>query len=131
VTITVIVVLVSAATYFATAEYFRPPIFLSLAEGMMEVCLGQASQARFPPPPNGWSLEWGRSWPISGGQYFMYISGWGLVVNVPLPFACLLLVPLAIAILGHRFPAGHCRRCGYDLTGNASGICPECGQKVH
>ena len=22
---------------------------------------------------------------------------------------------------------GHCRRCGYDLTGNESGTCPECG----
>jgi hypothetical protein len=22
---------------------------------------------------------------------------------------------------------GHCRRCGYDLTGNVSGVCPECG----
>jgi hypothetical protein len=26
-----------------------------------------------------------------------------------------------------RFPAGHCRQCGYDLTGNVSGRCPECG----
>ena len=22
---------------------------------------------------------------------------------------------------------GHCQQCGYDLTGNVSGICPECG----
>ena len=26
-----------------------------------------------------------------------------------------------------RFPAGHCFTCGYNLTGNVSGICPECG----
>ncbi len=26
-----------------------------------------------------------------------------------------------------RFPSGHCRGCGYDLTGNVSGSCPECG----
>ena len=24
--------------------------------------------------------------------------------------------------------AGHCAACGYDLTGNVSGVCPECGQ---
>ena len=22
----------------------------------------------------------------------------------------------------------HCRRCDYDLTGNVSGVCPECGE---
>ena len=25
---------------------------------------------------------------------------------------------------------GHCEHCGYDLTGNVSGMCPECGQSV-
>ncbi len=33
------------------------------------------------------------------------------------------------ALMG-RFPLGHCQKCGYDLTGNASGRCPECGQQV-
>jgi hypothetical protein len=26
-----------------------------------------------------------------------------------------------------RRHAGHCPGCGYDLTGNVSGVCPECG----
>jgi len=26
---------------------------------------------------------------------------------------------------------GTCRTCGYNLTGNVSGTCPECGQKLH
>lgn len=25
---------------------------------------------------------------------------------------------------------GHCPHCGYDLTGNTSGVCPECGEKA-
>lgn len=29
-----------------------------------------------------------------------------------------------------RQPQGLCRYCGYDLTGNMSGVCPECGEKV-
>jgi hypothetical protein len=29
-----------------------------------------------------------------------------------------------------RVRAGCCTRCGYDLTGNASGVCPECGAGV-
>jgi hypothetical protein len=27
-------------------------------------------------------------------------------------------------------PSGHCRQCNYDLTGNTSGACPECGKEV-
>ncbi len=29
-----------------------------------------------------------------------------------------------------RTPPGHCHHCGYDLTGNVSGVCPECGRPV-
>jgi len=29
-----------------------------------------------------------------------------------------------------RFPPGHCPSCGYNLTGNQSGVCPECGNAV-
>jgi hypothetical protein len=45
----------------------------------------------------------------------------------------LLLLPIALptAVLWwrdrRRFPAGHCAKCGYNLTGNVSGRCPECG----
>ena len=28
-----------------------------------------------------------------------------------------------------RRSAGLCVRCGYDLTGNVSGVCPECGTR--
>ena len=38
------------------------------------------------------------------------------------PFA-----PVALAMwLPQRLP-GHCSAYGYDLTGNVSGVCPECG----
>jgi hypothetical protein len=29
-----------------------------------------------------------------------------------------------------RIPPGHCHKCGYNLTGNVSGRCPECGEPV-
>lgn len=28
---------------------------------------------------------------------------------------------------GNRNQSGHCASCGYNLTGNTSGVCPECG----
>jgi hypothetical protein len=45
------------------------------------------------------------------------------------------LVPLGVltAWLWWRdrpLPAGHCQKCGYDLTGDVSGVCPECGTEV-
>jgi hypothetical protein len=51
----------------------------------------------------------------------------------------MIIVPLWIPVLlvgaptawlwwwDRRVPAGHCRGCRYDLTGNTTGICPECG----
>jgi hypothetical protein len=43
----------------------------------------------------------------------------------------LLMVAVPTTILWwrdrRRTPPGHCRRCGYNLTGNTSGTCPECG----
>jgi hypothetical protein len=29
-----------------------------------------------------------------------------------------------------RNPLGHCGQCGYNLTGNTSGLCPECGISI-
>ena len=28
-----------------------------------------------------------------------------------------------------KWTPSHCR-CGYDLTGNVSGVCPECGERI-
>lgn len=48
-------------------------------------------------------------------------------------------VPVVIVLVGAAYAAwrnrrrraiGACRRCGYDLTGNVSGVCPECGERV-
>lgn len=29
-----------------------------------------------------------------------------------------------------EIPTGYCQECGYNLTGNVSGVCPECGEKI-
>lgn len=29
-----------------------------------------------------------------------------------------------------REPPNRCRNCAYDLTGNVSGVCPECGTEI-
>ncbi len=51
----------------------------------------------------------------------LYWPTWGLVVSSVLP--TLVLVHLR----GERIGTSRCRDCGYDLTANRSGMCPECG----
>ena len=43
--------------------------------------------------------------------------------------ACLMTYILGKA-LGDAHVPGHCRHCCYNLTGNVSGRCPECGKEV-
>ena len=55
-----------------------------------------------------------------------------LWILVPL-WLLLLLAGVPTAFLfwrDRRKPPGHCRQCGYDLTGNVSGRCPECGAEI-
>ena len=45
----------------------------------------------------------------------------------------LALVGVPTAFLWYRDrrpPPGRCQQCGYDLTGNVSGVCPECGATI-
>jgi len=59
-------------------------------------------------------------------EEFLY-CGAGPAVAIPL----MVPVLLAMAAVWDRFKKkprpGHCPHCDYDLTGNVSGRCPECG----
>jgi hypothetical protein len=51
------------------------------------------------------------------------------------PIILVLLIFPAVWLMGYRrslirLSRGCCRGCGYDLTGNTSGVCPECGTPV-
>ncbi|UCD30185.1 MAG: response regulator [Planctomycetota bacterium] len=45
----------------------------------------------------------------------------GMTIGIACSF---LLVKMRLI---YRDPPGHCNECGYNLSGNVSGICPECG----
>ena len=55
----------------------------------------------------------------------------GSEANLRIPTTWFVILPGAVTILlfwrTRRLPAGLCQSCGYDLTGNTTGICPECG----
>ncbi len=63
---------------------------------------------------------------------FVFTTRYCWYVGVPM-WLPLLVVAVPTVILWRRSrptPPCHCSTCGYNLTGNASGVCPECGTEV-
>ena len=55
------------------------------------------------------------------------------VVGSALAMAIALLTGVPFLLLRRRSrqsPTGNCQECGYNLTGNVSGVCPECGRRI-
>lgn len=78
-------------------------------------------------------------------HYLLEQSRWHMsddsVVRNRIITACLVTIVLAAACRFaasqrdrwkrlFRPPPGHCQTCGYDLTSNVSGVCPECGEPI-
>jgi hypothetical protein len=83
-------------------------------------------------PPSVVSVETGEVYlnDVWGGSSFLHPA---TIVRVRLWIVLAAsVVPLIVAVYGARRRRlrrrlGFCERCGYDLTANASGRCPECG----
>ena len=82
--------------------------------------------------------DWGPEFPgfdVGGFAYGGHRGPNGSLYNLAVPHwfvaAVLLAPPAACAASAwrgrRRRKPGRCRSCGYDLTGNVSGVCPECG----
>lgn len=56
---------------------------------------------------------------LLAGLFFCWVFAFAIAYVIGIPFR----------IVRHRRakPPGHCKACGYNLTGKVSGICPECG----
>ncbi|MCC7290946.1 MAG: hypothetical protein IT449_02655 [Phycisphaerales bacterium] len=57
----------------------------------------------------------------TAGLIFLFMPIWMLLGS-------LVLVPLLLGRPSPEKVRGNCQTCGYDLTGNVSGKCPECGE---
>jgi hypothetical protein len=58
----------------------------------------------------------------------------GMLAAFGLLLIGLMMIGIRLLILQYsedpRAPSNCCRKCGYNLTGNVSNICPECGEKI-
>ena len=69
---------------------------------------------------------------VVGGFRLWPTTGMGLLVLPTWMFLLVVLIPMLVAWrqLRRKYPPGHCLTCGYNLTGNMSGVCPECATQV-
>jgi len=93
---------------------------------------GGIPSPRYTPPP-GTRRIWGsgKHW-LDTPQTVRFSPGPYSAIHVPLwiPFL-LVAVPTALIFWrDRRIPPHFCQSCGYDLTGNVSGVCSECGRKA-
>jgi len=82
-----------------------------------------------------WFDHWGRR----GYSVWIYppFKTWRFMTPLWLPFV-IVLIPTALLwhpgirrwYRNRRLGPGHCQECGYNLTGNVSGVCPECGERI-
>lgn len=80
------------------------------------------------------------AWRFAGFSFqFIRVTGGGTIhiLTCPLwlPLILFAAYPTIALIRGplrrqRRRKRGRCVKCGYDLTGNTSGVCPECGTKI-
>ncbi len=55
---------------------------------------------------------------------------WGIFIPLWIPLLCAAVPTIVLFIQDRRPPKFCCQQCGYNLTGNLSGTCPECGRSV-
>lgn len=66
-----------------------------------------------------------------------FVRGGKHILQISIPFWAILLLSGSMSFSLNLLPAGHrrskeetCHSCGYNLTGNVSGVCPECGTRI-
>lgn len=85
---------------------------------------------------NGSTVDWGH-WALGGAGKWDWsppASFWSIELNYEPLIPVLIVLPVAWLLLWNRSVlrqrSGRCRACGYNLTGNVSGVCPECGAPI-
>ena len=68
--------------------------------------------------------------PISGPVIYSFSFSRWIVITALMPAVWVCVAILAAVDRNSDRRRGCCRACGYSLTGNTSGMCPECGTKI-
>ena len=133
----VVIVAASVASFWWSVDVVYPTWFVRLDFGTVYLC-------RHPP----WDANEGAVWregavwgPVWIGPTTLVFHPWtgkgttasGVTIRMFPTWVFLLVavIPTVLAWRNLRRPLpGHCRKCGYDLTGNVTGKCSECGAET-
>lgn len=124
-------------TLVVTAASFWFTFFLHTPRGPAAVAMGTVWGAW---GPNCWFWTWDiKVVPVASSK-LVHEQLWPVWMPTPpvwglsLPLWPFVVLPAALAAWlwwrDRQPPVGHCQKCGYNLTGNTSGRCPECGVAV-
>jgi len=121
-----LMVAVWCATLFCDVAYERRRGAFLLGSGNVGFWIWGADQASFVQSrwvvePHGFHHRWLPYGRMEGDSIMLLIPMWMLLLAVAIP---MVVVPWR----NQRPPRGYCSFCGYNLTGNTSGVCPECGK---
>jgi hypothetical protein len=118
-----------ATSYLATVTYDGSHAHLRLTKGAVLVFVDRQQTLRSILSGTGWNVYRGIPPVVVGTRGYFTWRGGNIESSLPLGVLIVMLVvpTIVLARPDRRAWIGHCRRCAYDLTGNVSGVCPECG----
>ena len=125
----IISILLAVTTLVTTFGYAS----LTLGSHLFEVSEGAIGFLGNVKTDPAFQLGWLPSFGIIGLPVFtrspLYF-GWNVRLPFWIPFLVVSIPTYILWRRDRRKPEGCCQECGYDLTGNVSGVCPECGSKT-
>lgn len=98
-------------------------LFTPLSIVSLILCAGAGAGYVLTMTPPWWYVA---SFPSGPPETIRWL-GWSCAAFAVTTFALLLKRASQIRLIDDRLRCGRCLSCGYNLTGNLSGTCPECG----
>ena len=119
---TLLFLLVFGVSWFAMACVGT--MCLAIDSGAIGVCI--ADDFSFPTLDLDRVNDW--SWDVALLPSMLFREVWIPIWMLLVPSVCVSWFLYRRA--GRKRLNGHCPKCEYDLTGNVSGACPECGEPI-
>jgi hypothetical protein len=99
----------------------------------MGITEGSLYRIRLGDDQPSWDGQWSISRNSALPELVELVPRWysgGMIFPLWIPLLIVAIPTVFLWRRGRRRPPGHCQNCGYNLTGNVSGVCPECGEKI-